>query len=120
MKQFLDFLLFLLATLKGGPAPIGAGERSPGWQAERNKHIKGNGSCRACGATTKLEVHHILPFHLYPALEMVEENWITLCKDCHYLFGHLKDWKSWNATVVEDSRVYLNKRKNRPTGVTNG
>lgn len=119
MTKLIDFLLFLFAMLKGGPAPvvpIGAGERSPDWRTERNKYIKHNGSCRACGATTKLELHHKFPFHLYPELEMVKEEWITLCQDCHYLFGHLKDWKSWNPTVKEDAAEFLLQVQNRPRG----
>jgi len=69
----------------------------------------------ACGACKKLEVHHIVPVHLNPDLELDPENLITLCdKYCHFIFGHLMDYKSWNVDVVNDSAEYLQKIKNKP------
>ena len=114
MTKLIGFLLRLIASVAVPLVAMGAGSRSPDWQTKSNEYKKHNGSCRACGATTKLEIHHIFPFHLYPELEMVEDYWITLCRDCHYLFGHLKDWKSWNPTVREDAAKFLVQVKNRP------
>lgn len=69
----------------------------------------------ACGSCTKPEVHHIVPVHLNPDLELDPENLITLCdKYCHFVFGHLMDYKSWNVDVVGDSAEYLQKIKNKP------
>lgn len=61
-----------------------------------------------------LDVHHILPFHERPELELAEDNLATLCRGCHYLFGHFKDWKSWNVTVIADTEEYRRKRGSRP------
>ena len=89
--------------------------RSPKWTSIRKEHLKENNVCVACGRDKKLEVHHIEPVHLNPDRELDLSNLITLCDDpCHFLFGHLMNYKSWNKDVVQDSLVYLNKVKNRP------
>jgi 5-methylcytosine-specific restriction enzyme A len=90
--------------------------RSPKWRSIRNKHIKENPTCAACGRDNKLEVHHIEPVHLNPDRELDPTNLITLCGDpCHLLFGHLMNFKSYNREVVQDCLVYLEKIKNRPS-----
>ena len=68
----------------------------------------------ACGSCKKPEVHHIVPVHLAPQLELDPENLITLCdKYCHFIFGHLMNYKSWNVDVLEDSKAYLQKIKDK-------
>lgn len=89
--------------------------RSPKWSSVRKEHIKNNPYCIACGSKEKLEVHHKIPVHLNPDLELDPSNLVTLCSDpCHLIFGHLKNFKSYNKNVVEDCQVYINKIKNRP------
>jgi len=90
-------------------------KRSPKWPATRLKHLDQYPSCAACGSTKNLEVHHIEPFSISPEKELDPNNLITLCsKNCHFYIGHLMDYNSWNINVIEDSRVYLYKVKNRP------
>lgn len=89
--------------------------RSSKWSEVRKQHLKTSPNCIACGRNSKLEVHHKIPVHLNPELELEPSNLVTLCADpCHLLFGHLMNFKSYNKMVVEDSMVYLNKVKNRP------
>lgn len=91
--------------------------RSPKWAAFRRGFLKTHRTCAACGTRDKLEVHHILPFHLYPNFELSPENCITLCSTgsgCHLTWGHLQDWKSWNPRVTEDSKNYLLRVQTRP------
>ena len=89
--------------------------RSPKWRSVRNKHIEEHNTCAACGRNKKLEVHHIEPVHLNPDRELDPTNLITLCDDpCHFVFGHLMDYKSWNANVVTDCSEYLLKIRNKP------
>ena len=89
--------------------------RSPKWSSVRKNHLLVYNYCAACGRTTKLEVHHIEPVHLNPDRELDPENLITLCDDpCHFVFGHLMNYKSWNKDVIDDCSVYLNRVKNRP------
>ena len=89
--------------------------RSPKWRKVRAEHIKNNPSCAACGRKDGLEVHHIVPYHINPDLELEPSNLITLCgKYCHFIFGHYMDWKSWNENVVRDSTLYYVSKTQRP------
>jgi hypothetical protein len=91
------------------------GARSPRWSIIRREHLENNPNCAACGRNKKIEVHHIKPFYLYPELELDPNNLITLCDDpCHFVFGHLMNYRSWNANVTEDCKRYLDRIKNRP------
>ena len=87
--------------------------RSSGWSKVRKEHIKNNPSCTVCGRDNKLEVHHIKDFSENPELELDFRNLMTLCRNCHFSFGHLFNWKSINPEVVHDSRWFLEKVKTR-------
>lgn len=90
-------------------------ERSSEWPALRKKHINKHPCCQACGSCKKPEVHHIVPVHLDPSKELDPDNLITLCdKYCHFIFGHLMDYKSWNKDIVKDASWYLEAKNNRP------
>ena len=90
-------------------------ERSPKWAEVRKQHIKSNPCCAACGSCNKPEVHHIVPVHVDPSKELDPSNLITLCdKYCHFVFGHLMNWKSWNSNITEDAKEYYSNIKNRP------
>jgi len=94
---------------------IFAQKRSYLWKKVRQKHLDNNPCCAACGSCTKLEVHHIIPVSVDPSKELDENNLITLCdKYCHFVFGHLMNWKSYNSNVLLDTSVFLNKVKTRP------
>lgn len=84
------------------------------WDKTRKEHLLQQSCCQACGTKRRLQVHHIEPYHVNPSRELDSSNLITLCKSCHFVFGHLMDWASWNKDVVNDSAVYLNKVQNRP------
>jgi predicted restriction endonuclease len=90
------------------------GKRSPGWRNVRNKFVKNNPRCSACGSKNNLEVHHITPYHIDPSLELEHSNLIVLCRNHHYTFGHFCDWTSWNKDVQTDVVVYNAKRVMRP------
>ena len=87
--------------------------RSEHWPAVRQKHLREQPTCAACGCSSDLEVHHILPFHLYPALELDSNNLITLCDPekahfrCHLQIGHNGDFHKFNPNVVSDSAAHL-------------
>lgn len=73
-----------------------------------------------CGGTETLEVHHIQPFHINPALELDPENLITLCESgkngivCHRAFGHLGNYQSVNTEVKPDTEHWHDKIEHRP------
>lgn len=98
--------------------PLGGMARSKNWREVRAANIKK--FCEVCGkkgALLKpLELHHVLPFHIAPELELLSENLFTACRDCHFKFCHLTDFKSWNEHVREDAAAFQVKVQNRPYG----
>lgn len=83
--------------------------RSPRWQTVRKKFLVANPECAACGTTKKLEVHHVLPVHVWPLGELLTANMLPLCRTCHFTFGHLKNWDKYNPTVREDAALWRKK-----------
>lgn len=77
--------------------------RSPQWPRVRAQHLRMQPICQACGTRDKLQVHHVKPFHVDPALELDPSNLLTLCEkpshDCHFTWGHFHDWSRWNPNV---------------------
>jgi len=94
--------------------------RSSKWASVRKSHLEKCPTCSACGGTSKVEVHHIKPFNLFPELELDPDNLITLCEswkkgvNCHLFFGHLGDYRSFNDRVKEDATSWLEKLLNKP------
>ena len=92
--------------------------RSPMWSSVQKAFVSLHPTCAVCGSKGKLlnplNVHHIRPFYLHPDDELNVENLITLCRDHHFLFGHLNSWSSFNADVVRDSETILTKINTRP------
>jgi 5-methylcytosine-specific restriction protein A len=102
-----------------GKIPAGM-KRSGEWPRIRAEHLKKYPSCAVCAGLDHVEVHHKMPFHLNPKLELDPKNLITLCEakrngaNCHLLFGHLGNFKSLNKHVVEDSQDWNLKIRKRP------
>jgi 5-methylcytosine-specific restriction protein A len=81
--------------------------RSGSWPRVRREHLAKQPACAACGRRREVEVHHVVPFHEKPELELAPENLVTLCADpCHLVHGHLLDWKRSNPFVREDAARY--------------
>jgi len=81
-------------------------ERSPKWQGVRDRFIKDHPECVACGATLELQVHHEMPYHLHPELELDPNNLIVLCmkdNECHLRIGHGNNFRAFNPFVVSDA-----------------
>lgn len=84
--------------------------RSPRWAQKRQEWVFEHPKCECCGRRTNLNVHHIMPFHLFPALELMDDNLITLCEggpiNCHYLAGHCgAGWSAYSRNVPEQIRA---------------
>ena len=92
--------------------------RSPKWPLIRAEHLKMYPKCAVCCGSEKIEVHHKLPFHLNPDMELNLGNLISLCskagKECHLVFGHLGSFKSWNPDIEEDAWMWREKISERP------
>lgn len=89
--------------------------RSPKWPALERQVVKEEGECRVCGTKRDLQVHHVRPYHLFPALELVRSNLMTLCRRDHFFVGHLADWKAWNPDVRADAVAWAGKLRHRLT-----
>lgn len=93
--------------------------RSPKWPKFRLRFLYGR-TCAACGGKELLEAHHIKPFHLFPDLELDENNVLPLCErkrsglNCHLLIGHLGNYRSYNETAKQDAAYWLQRLKSRP------
>lgn len=113
--RILALLDLLISWLRpAAPMPI----RSPRWPALRAAHLKLYPACTVCGATANVVPHHIVPVHIDASRELLAENLLTLCEgqpvNCHLLFGHLGNFRSWNQTVVYDASTWRDKIKGRP------
>lgn len=78
---------------------VGTGtSRSPQWPTLEKHFKKEHPTCAACGTDKRLNVHHCLPFHIHPELELDPNNLITLCmdtKECHLHLGHGGSFKQY-------------------------
>lgn len=85
-------------------------ERSPHWAAYRRAWLADHPICAACGHALHVEVHHKLPVHLAPALELDPTNFITLCESesqCHLRVGHNGNWLDFNPNVERSAAIAL-------------
>ncbi len=81
-------------------------KRSSAWPKVEKEHLASNPACAICNSTTRLNVHHKMPFHLKPELELDPNNLITLCmstRECHLLIGHGDNFKAYNPNVEQDA-----------------
>ena len=61
-----------------------------------------------------LELHHIELYSQAPEKELLPSNFLTACRDCHYLLCHLRDWKSFDKDIRKNAGELLLRIKNRP------
>lgn len=98
---------YLIATAREATKTL---TRSPHWRSVRDKHLKENPQCAACGSETSVQVHHIKPFHLHPELELNPKNLITLCMgsyECHLRLGHGDDFRCFNPDIINDVKEFI-------------
>jgi len=93
-------------------------KRNPDWTFLSKQMIERAGNkCSLCGKSANLTTHHIVPVHVNRDLEMDESNLIVLCENlthnCHFIFGHLLNWKSYNDTVRDDAAIWNLKIRDR-------
>lgn len=101
---------------------VGTPPRSSKWGSLRKKFLLLSPYCKLCGSTVKLEVHHKLPFHLFPELELEMSNLMTLCEggngfNCHLNFGHWGNYKFYNTEIdkliIGCSEAFKNRKDKR-------
>lgn len=89
--------------------------RSPHWPAVRREHLVREPECQVCAGTAHLEVHHILPVHLFPGTELSTDNLLTACeapgRNCHLLL-HGYNWSHYDPEARETA-AWLRERLTR-------
>ena len=86
-------------------------DRSGKWWTVRCQHIKDNPLCIGCGTKKDVQVHHIIPVSIDPSKELIQNNLCTLCKYCHFVFGHLHNYKNYNPEVIRDCQEHYKRVK---------
>jgi 5-methylcytosine-specific restriction endonuclease McrA len=89
--------------------------RDSRWPTVRRRHLERYPTCAACGASDKIEVHHVIPVgHARRIgrsdLELDPLNLISLCgppRDCHWWLGHACDDRKWRPDVRRLAQVIL-------------
>ena len=83
--------------------------RSPDWDKVRDTHLALHPTCAACGGSSSLQVHHIVPYHVEVSRELDPSNLITLCMgkhDCHLHVGHGGSFRHYNPSVISDALLF--------------
>lgn len=94
----------------------GSKPRSPHWSTVRAAYMQAHPWCEACAAKTGCEVHHIISFHNDASKELDPENFVVLCRPCHFAYGHACEdgHSNWgecsNPNVREDAAEALMKK----------
>jgi len=103
----LDFLLQLLPMWLRPRRILEMRQRASQWRAVRAEHLLKEPECAACGRSTELIVHHIIPVNFSPSLECEPHNLITLCAyPCHIVFGHFMNYHCYNKDVRKMAHEY--------------
>lgn len=83
--------------------------RSPKWPWFRTKWVEKNPFCCGCGTLNNIQVHHIVPFNVDKSKELDINNVMSLCKTCHFVFGHLNNYNYYNVNVVVDCATHISR-----------
>jgi hypothetical protein len=101
----LDNIKHAANLMRAAVRTMGEAPRSSKWSKVESDFRASHPKCECCGTRQHLQVHHIKPFHLDPALELDETNLMTLCMgehECHLRIGHGDDFKAYNPHLVQD------------------
>ena len=110
----MTFFRWFLGLFQKYPM-LGGVPRSPKFAKLAKEFIKEKGGkCEATGVSFDLEVHHILPYHLYPEKELDKNNFIVLTHWIHFFLAHLGRWASHNEKIVEHAKWLRELIRNRP------
>lgn len=81
--------------------------RSSHWAELRARHLANNHFCVACGQKVGLTVHHLIPVSVAPEKELEPDNLRTVCNDCHFVIGHLGNWRYYNIHFDIDAANHM-------------
>lgn len=78
-------------------------DETPGYFAWRTRVLKRDGfTCVKCGSHENLQVHHLWGYNENPELAIVDDNGVTLCKDCHEQYHNINGYYDINPRDFED------------------
>lgn len=78
-------------------------DETPGYFAWRTRVLKRDGfTCVKCGSNENLQVHHLWGYKENPELAIVDNNGVTLCKDCHEQYHNINGYYDINPRDFED------------------
>ena len=90
----INYLLSLLGFRRDLGCVAAGRPRNPGWK-KLSKLLKDEYPfCQCCDEPTTV-IHHCVPFHVSPELELDETNLIALCDACHLRIGHGCNFRCW-------------------------
>ena len=88
--------------------------RDPKWRTFRNNYLVDK-RCAICDSPENLELHHKKAFRDHPELELSSDNVVALCenpsRNCHFVFGHLMNWRLINDDLDNTIRYFQLLRK---------
>lgn len=110
----------IVGTFADAGRPTFGVARSPEWSKIRAYWLSMHPRCAACGATSRVVPHHVVPVHADPSLELDLANLISLCehpaRNCHLMFGHALRWDAWNEHVRADADHFRARLASRRIG----
>lgn len=74
-------------------------------QLKKQAFNRDNHECQNCKVKDNLCGHHILPYKFKRKANLDIDNIITLCKKCHFTFGHNSNWKQFNIDLVNNTLI---------------
>lgn len=87
--------------------------RNPQWGSVRDVFIANHPDCCYCGRPAE-EAHHVWPVHLRPEWELDTANLRAVCRECHFIHGHLQNWKAFNPLIDSDCERHKVEIKHKP------
>ena len=76
------------------------------WESYERRYYRTHTKvCASCNQKIHIDLHHIQPRHISPALIFIESNLIPLCRACHFHIGHLLNWDYFNRHIISDTKL---------------
>ena len=83
-------------------------KRSSKWSALEKSFKKQFPTCACCRTNKKVQIHHIVPFHVSPELELEPTNLISLCMSkrmCHLQIAHCGSFRKWTENIRQYASI---------------
>lgn len=85
---------------------IGGKPRSPQWPKKEKEYKAAHPQCTCCGSKANLQVHHKVPYHVKPELELEDSNLMAACRYCHFVVCHENNWSNVVTDVDKQAKFH--------------